>query len=162
MCVHLCLCVSVSMCPCVHVCVCDCVCVSLFSSAMFELAQFNVLAHSFFSFAQFNVLAHSFLSFAQFNVLAHSFLSFAQFGVLFPQGCSLKVWSWDPHSLYAPWLFLSLLVWHGTHTAVCGNCISRATSLGWIGKTPLCKGTHTNAHCVYNMPLEHIWYQRST
>ena len=59
MCVHLCLCVSVSMCPCVHVCVCDCVCVSLFSSAMFELAQFNVLAHSFLSFAQFNVLACS-------------------------------------------------------------------------------------------------------
>ena len=160
------MCAFVSLCVSVHVsmcaCVCDCVCVSLFSSAMFELAQFNVLARSFFSFAQFNVLAHSFLSFAQFNVLAHSFLSFAQFGVLFPQGCSLKVWSWDPHSLYAPWLFLSLGVWHTTHTAVCGKSISRATSIGWSGKTALCMGTHTIAHCVGKLPMDHIWYQEST
>ena len=65
-------------------------------------------------------------------------------------------------TLYAPWLFLSLGVCHGTHTVRCGKSISRATSLGWSGKTPLCMGTHTVAHCVGLLPMDHIWYQSST
>ena len=78
-------CAFVSLCVSVHVSmcaiVCDCVCVSLFSSAMFELAQFNALAHSFLSFAQFNVLAHSFLSFDQF-----CFFRIFSFGPAHPGG----------------------------------------------------------------------------